>query len=103
MTEIISKVDVANGKIKEVREAVRGSKDTKGMFYLSATEGNFNFYNNPGAIRDCYFTFHSSIGYLQWLYRKCIYPMFTYTLNFRGLELIGNKAIITYWRNEWNR
>jgi hypothetical protein len=46
MTEIISRVDVANGKIKEQREAVRGSRDTKGMFYLSATEGSFNFYNN---------------------------------------------------------
>ena len=47
MTEIISRVDVAEGsKMKEERVAVRGSRDTKGMFYLSATEGNFNFYNN---------------------------------------------------------
>jgi hypothetical protein len=46
MTEIISKVDVANGKIKEKREAVRGSRNTKGMFYLSATEGSFNFFHN---------------------------------------------------------
>lgn len=47
MSEIISKVDVdGTNRMREERLAVRGSRDTKGMFYLSATEGDFNFYNN---------------------------------------------------------
>jgi hypothetical protein len=46
MAEVFSKVDVeTENQLKEKRLAVRG-KPTNRMFYLSATEGNFNFYNN---------------------------------------------------------
>jgi hypothetical protein len=46
MAEIFSKVDIgAENQLKEKRLAVRGKLNTR-MFYLSATEGNFNFYNN---------------------------------------------------------
>ena len=47
MTEILSRVDVASGNhLKENRLAVSGKEHGKGMFYLSVTEGNFNFYNH---------------------------------------------------------
>lgn len=47
MAEILSRVDVGPHKgMKEERLAVRGNSKTKGMFYLSASEGNFDFYNN---------------------------------------------------------
>jgi hypothetical protein len=46
MAEIFSKVELGTeNQLKEKRLAVRG-KLSKRMFYLSATEGNFNFYDN---------------------------------------------------------
>jgi hypothetical protein len=47
MAEIVSHLDWASDlKIKEERLAVKKNGNTNGLFYLSATEGNFNIYNN---------------------------------------------------------
>ena len=47
MAEILLKLDVeSESRLKEERLGVRQSGTTKRLFYLSATEGNFNFYNN---------------------------------------------------------
>lgn len=47
MTEVLLKLDYASDtKIKEERLAVKKSGNTEGLFYLSATQGNFNIYNN---------------------------------------------------------
>ncbi len=47
MTEISIKLDYASEqKIKEERLGVKSSGSSEDLFYLSATEGFFNFYNN---------------------------------------------------------
>ena len=47
MAEIVSGIDAdGKGKIKEQRLAVRGSHNSKRLFYLSVTEGNFSLFNN---------------------------------------------------------
>lgn len=47
MAEIVTHLDYASDlKIKEERLAVKMNGNTDGLFYLSATEGNFNIYNN---------------------------------------------------------
>jgi len=47
MAEILLKLDVeSESRLKEERLGVRQNGTTKRLFYLSATEGNFNFYNN---------------------------------------------------------
>ena len=47
MAEIVAHLDYASdSKIKEERLAVKKNGNTNGLFYLSATEGNFNIYNN---------------------------------------------------------
>lgn len=47
ITEIYARVDRnADDRIKEERLGVKTSGDPKNLFYLSATEGDFNFYNN---------------------------------------------------------
>jgi hypothetical protein len=47
MAEIVTHLDYASDlKIKEERMAVKMNGNTDGLFYLSATEGNFNIYNN---------------------------------------------------------
>ncbi|RYZ27842.1 MAG: carboxypeptidase-like regulatory domain-containing protein, partial [Sphingobacteriales bacterium] len=47
MAEILLKMDVSSdNRIKEERLGVRQNGDTKRLFYLSVTDGNFNFYNN---------------------------------------------------------
>jgi hypothetical protein len=47
MAEIVLHLDYASDqRIKEERLAVKKTGNTEGLFYLSATEGNFNFYNN---------------------------------------------------------
>ncbi len=47
MAEILLKLDVEKGnRLKEERLAVKRSGNTKKLFYQSATEGNFNFYDN---------------------------------------------------------
>jgi hypothetical protein len=47
MTEISLQLDqTGDGQIREQRLGVRKSGDPKSLFYLSATEGNFDFYNN---------------------------------------------------------
>ena len=47
MAEVVLHLDYASEtKIKEQRLAVKQSGNTRGLFYLSATEGNFNIYNN---------------------------------------------------------
>lgn len=47
MAEVLLHLDYASDqKIKEERLAVKKNGNTDGMFYLTATQGNFNFYNN---------------------------------------------------------
>jgi hypothetical protein len=47
MIEIYALVDYeSDNRIKEVRTGVKRNGNTDRLFYLSATEGNFNFYNN---------------------------------------------------------
>lgn len=47
MAEIVSGIDTdGKGKIKEQRLAVRGSHNSKRLFYLSVTEGDFSLFNN---------------------------------------------------------
>jgi len=47
MAEVLLHLDYASDqKIKEERLAVKKNGNTNGMFYLTATQGNFNFYNN---------------------------------------------------------
>lgn len=47
MTEVIVKMDYVNDqKIKEERIGVQTHGETLGLFYLTATDGNFSFYNN---------------------------------------------------------
>jgi hypothetical protein len=46
MTEILMNVDRENDKIKEERVGVKTSGKPRHLFYLSATEGDFNFYDN---------------------------------------------------------
>lgn len=47
MAEISLRLDHASDKkIKEEREGVRKSGNTQNLFYLSTTEGEFDFYNN---------------------------------------------------------
>lgn len=47
MAEILLKLDVeSESRLKEERLGVRQNGNTKRLFFLSATEGNFNFYNN---------------------------------------------------------
>lgn len=47
MAEILLKLDYASEqKIKEERVGVKTFGNSDDLFYLSATEGNFNFYNN---------------------------------------------------------
>ena len=47
MTEISLKLDYASEqKIKEERVGIKKSGNSNDLFYLSATEGFFNFYNN---------------------------------------------------------
>ena len=47
MAEISLKLDVGtNGQLKEDRIGVKKNGNAESLFYLSATEGNFSFYNN---------------------------------------------------------
>jgi hypothetical protein len=47
MTEIMLKLDVeSESRIKEERLGVRQTGNTSRLFYLTATDGNFNFFNN---------------------------------------------------------
>lgn len=47
MAEILLKLDYASdNRIKEERMGVKKNGKTDGLFYLTATQGNFNFYNN---------------------------------------------------------
>jgi hypothetical protein len=47
LSEIAIRLDKGkDGEIKEERLGVRKDGDPKSLFYLSATEGNFDFYNN---------------------------------------------------------
>lgn len=46
LTEIVLKVDKEGDKIKEERLGVKVRGEPKHLFYLSTTEGDFNFYNN---------------------------------------------------------
>lgn len=47
MAEVVLKLDYASDqKIKEQRLAVKQNGNTEGLFYLTTTDGNFNFYNN---------------------------------------------------------
>lgn len=47
MAEVVLNLDYASDqKIKEQRVGVKKNGNTEGLFYLSATDGNFNFYNN---------------------------------------------------------
>ena len=47
MSEVFVHLDYASDdRIKEERLAVKNQGSTQGMFYLSATDGNFNLYNN---------------------------------------------------------
>lgn len=47
MAEVVLHLDHASDqRIKEKRLAVKKNGKTEGLFYLSATDGNFNFYNN---------------------------------------------------------
>lgn len=47
MAEVLLHLDHASDeRIKEQRLAVKKDGNTEGMFYLTATEGSFNFYNN---------------------------------------------------------
>lgn len=47
MAEVLLKLDYASDtKMKEQRVAVKKNGKTDGLFYLTATQGNFNFYNN---------------------------------------------------------
>lgn len=47
MTEVVLKLDYhSEGRIKEERLGVKQGGKPEGLFYLSTTEGTFNFYNN---------------------------------------------------------
>jgi len=47
MVEILARVDQGSDtRIKEERTGVKRNGNAQGLFYLSATDGNFNFYNN---------------------------------------------------------
>lgn len=47
MAEVLLKLDYASDtRLKEQRLAVKKNGNTDGLFYLSATQGNFNIYNN---------------------------------------------------------
>lgn len=46
LTEILLKVDKEAGNIKEERLGVKVNGDQKKLFYLTTTDGDFNFYNN---------------------------------------------------------
>ncbi len=46
MAEIVLQLDKAPQGIKEERLGVTKHGNTVGLFYLSTTEGEFNFYNN---------------------------------------------------------
>lgn len=47
MAEVLLRLDYGGEQhIKEERQGVKKWGNTAGLFYLSATEGNFNFYNN---------------------------------------------------------
>ena len=47
MVEILARVDYeSDNRIKEERTGVKRNGKAESLFYLSATEGNFNFYNN---------------------------------------------------------
>lgn len=47
MAEVLLKLDYeSENKLKEQRLAVKKNGKTHGLFYLSATEGNFDFYSN---------------------------------------------------------
>jgi hypothetical protein len=47
MAEVVLKLDYASDqRIREQRLAVKKNGKTEGLFYLTTTDGNFNFYNN---------------------------------------------------------
>ncbi|MFN2439266.1 MAG: DUF5686 and carboxypeptidase regulatory-like domain-containing protein [Chitinophagaceae bacterium] len=47
MVEILARVDYeSDNRIKEERTGVKRNGNPESLFYLSATQGNFNFYNN---------------------------------------------------------
>jgi hypothetical protein len=47
MAEVLMKLDVeSENRMKEERLGVRHNGNTRRLFFLSATEGNFNFFNN---------------------------------------------------------
>lgn len=46
MTEIVMRLDRDDKRIKEERTGIKKTGNWNGLFYLSTTEGDFNFYNN---------------------------------------------------------
>jgi hypothetical protein len=47
MAEVVAQIDVAYpNKLKETRIGIKKNGTTQSLFYLSRTEGSFNFYNN---------------------------------------------------------
>ncbi|WP_132053575.1 DUF5686 family protein [Pseudocnuella soli] len=46
LTEVLLQLDVQGSKLKEQRLGVKSTGNAKNLFYLSATEGTFDFYKN---------------------------------------------------------
>lgn len=91
MGEVIINLDRSGDKIKEERTGVKKRGDANDLFYLSTTQGDFNFYNNlvsvPGISQTTFLSPVSYSGLLAYKYKT----LKTETINGRKVYTIGIK------------